>query len=131
MTRQRSAASPPGFCPVRDVLGNVVDRWSLLVIQMLHVDGRTRFSALRAAIPDISPKALSATLQRLQVLGVVQRFAHAEAPPRVEYKLTPTGTGLAVALAPLLTWAAQQRDWLAGPSALDGFGAAERRSDPG
>lgn len=109
MTRRRAATAPPGFCPVRDVLGDVLDRWSLLVVQELDRSGRTRFGALRAAMPDVSPKGLSTTLQRLQTLGVVQRFAHAEAPPRVEYKLTAEGARLAAAMQPLMAWASTRR----------------------
>jgi len=91
-----------------------MDRWSLLVIQTLETRGRTRFGTLREAIPDVSPKVLSGTLQRLQTLGLLHRFVHAEAPPRVEYKLTPAGAALAAALVPLVDWA-QGRKGLTEP----------------
>lgn len=93
------------FCPARDVLVDLTDRWSLLVIRQLSSGGRLRHKGLRDAIPDITPKVLGTTLQRLQARGLVRRFAFAESPPRVEYKLTPDGLALAAALEPLWQWA--------------------------
>lgn len=109
MTRQRSPQASAPFCPVRDVLAEVVDRWSLLVLLLLGRRGRCRFTGLRTEIPDISPRMLALTLKRLQAHDVVARFAFAEVPPRVEYKLTPRGEALVVVLEGLEAWAVGQQ----------------------
>jgi DNA-binding HxlR family transcriptional regulator len=105
VTRQRSPAAPAAFCPVRDVLAGVLDRWSMLVVLTLHEEGRCRFGGLRERVPDVSPRMLSISLQRLQSARVVVRLSYAEAPPRVEYKLTPSGAALAQVLESAQAWA--------------------------
>lgn len=108
MTRQRSQLAPAAFCPVRDLLAELLDRWCLLVLFHLEREGRSRFSALRTAIPDVSPRMLSLRLRQLEAAGVVARFTFAEVPPRVEYKLTPSGEALVEALKSVEAWAQQQ-----------------------
>ena len=43
-------------------------------------------------------------LEELTADGLVKRTDYREAPPRVDYDLTPLGHSLAQALAPLCTW---------------------------
>ena len=79
-------------CPIRNVLARVGDKWSLLILHTLwDRRGPLRFKDLQRAIPDISQRVLSATLQCLHADGLVHREAFAEVPPRVEYTLTPRG----------------------------------------
>lgn len=106
--RQRSFAAPAPFCPVRDGLANVLDRWSLLIVMALSQRGRCRFSALQETIPDISPRMLTVTLRRLQAAQVILRLPFAEAPPRVDYKLSTNGKALAEALKGLCMWGEDQ-----------------------
>jgi DNA-binding HxlR family transcriptional regulator len=56
--------------------------------------GPHRRRELRAAIGGISDKVLTDTLYRLLARGLIDRHAHAEAPPRVEYSLTSLGQSL-------------------------------------
>jgi len=116
MTRQRSRHAPAIFCPVRDVLAGLLDRWCLLVLFHLAREGRTRFSALEGAIPDVSPRMLSLRLQELQAAGVVARFVFGEVPPRIEYKLTPSGLALVDALKGVEAWALEQQVRERGPA---------------
>jgi DNA-binding HxlR family transcriptional regulator len=53
--------------------------------------GRVDDVSLRAAIGGLSDKALTETLRRLLTHGLVDRHTYAQAPPRVDYVLTPTG----------------------------------------
>src|SRR3979490_2640945 len=80
-------------CEFRDVLDRVGDKWSLLVIAMLEQrpPPRARFSELKRSIPGISQRMLTATLRSLERDGLLTRDVYAEAPPRVEYELTPLG----------------------------------------
>ena len=93
-------------CPIRNVLARVGDKWSLLILHTLW-DRREplRFKDLQRAIPDISQRVLSATLQRLHADGLVHREAFAEVPPRVEYTLTQRGESFYEACRPMLRWA--------------------------
>ena len=66
-----------------------------------------RFGDLRTAVDGISAKVLTETLRDLERDGLVTRQAFAEAPPRVEYELTPLGHTLHDPLRALGTWAEQ------------------------
>ena len=99
------AVNGPGFCPVRDVLDRVGDKWSLLAILHLGPVETVRFNELRRRINGISQRMLTVTLRSLETDGLVTRTAYAEVPPRVEYHLTPLGQSLLAAVINLGTWA--------------------------
>lgn len=91
-------------CPTRQVINRVGDRWSLLVLSALE-GGTLRFSELRRAVEPISQKMLTQTLRTLEREGLVSRTVYASVPPKVEYALTPLGTGLSTAIAAIRGWA--------------------------
>ena len=97
------------FCPVRDVLSKVGDKWSVLVLYSLQEGGVLRFSELQRAIPDLSQKMLTQTLRRLEAMRLIGRSVYAEVPPRVEYRLTELGASLMTHLNPLIGWALDNR----------------------
>lgn len=92
-------------CPVRDVLAQIGDKWSMLVLLTLDQHApRARFSVLRRAIDDISQRMLTVTLRSLERDGLIHRTVYPEIPPRVEYELTELGRGLLVPVKELVGW---------------------------
>lgn len=89
---------------VREMLGRVGDKWSLLVIEALSEEGELRFSRLRARVGGISQKMLTKTLRQLERDGLVTRRVHAVVPPRVDYRLTALGDGLGEAVCGVWQW---------------------------
>ena len=53
-------------CPVRDVLERLGERWSMLVLMVLHEHGSQRFSVLKREIGDISQELQTKLLRVLQ-----------------------------------------------------------------
>lgn len=102
--RARYESFDAGNCPVRDVLGQLGDKWSTLIIGLLG-EKTHRFGELRRSIPDISQRMLTQTLKDLQRDGLVDRTVFATVPPSVEYKLTPLGRSLLSPLGMLIEWA--------------------------
>jgi DNA-binding HxlR family transcriptional regulator len=104
-----SAASPGG---AETLCHQVISRapsagtWATLIVREL-LTGPKRFTEPRTALPGISPKTLSARLQRFVHTGLVTRTAYPEIPPRVEYQLTPAGARLEVVLATVAACAKQ------------------------
>ncbi len=96
------------LCPVRSVLGQIGDKWSLLIITHLTF-GSHRFSELQGAIPDISQRMLTQTLRKLERDGLVLRTMTPTIPPRVDYEMTDLGKSLLDPLASLSKWALQKR----------------------
>ncbi|MEV0890878.1 helix-turn-helix domain-containing protein [Promicromonospora sp. MEB111] len=88
----------------RDLMGQVADRWTLLVVASLS-DGPQRFSAIQAVVSGVSHRMLSKTLRGLLRDGMVTRTAYAEVPPRVEYELTPLGWKLMDLAHGFVDWA--------------------------
>lgn len=89
---------------IRHILDRVGNKWSVLVIGTLEA-GPLRYTELAYAIPGISQRMLTLTLQQLAQDGIVARAAYAEVPPRVEYELTPLGRSLLKTVLELAAWA--------------------------
>ncbi len=96
--------NPPSICPIRDVLANVLDKWSILIILMLGYYEILRFADLKKKIKGISPKMLSMSLKHLEKDGFIIRTAFAEVPLRVEYKLTEQGKSFCNKILELSEW---------------------------
>ena len=96
---------PTGNCPIRDILCRLGDKWSMLVLITLNVNGTMRFSDIQKTISDISQRMLTVTLRTLEADGLVSRTVYAEVPPRVEYQLTETGKTLIPHIESLVDWA--------------------------
>lgn len=91
-------------CPIRDVLNQIGDQWSLLILEAL-MERTIRFNELNREIADISRQMLSRTLRRLEMDGYISRAVYAEVPPRVEYALTDLGKSFMEPMRMLIKWA--------------------------
>jgi DNA-binding HxlR family transcriptional regulator len=65
-------------------------KWSLTVYQLLS-NGINRPGAMVRSVEGLSTKVLNECLRRNTKLGILERVSYNEAPPRVEYKVTPFG----------------------------------------
>ena len=84
-------------------LERVGDRWALLVVGAL-LQGPNRYSELKRQLPTIASNVLSGRLRRLEAAGVVQSQRYSDRPPRLEYRLTPSGRALARVIDELDRW---------------------------
>ena len=91
--------------PHRELLDQVLDKWSLSVLNEL-CERPCRFSELRRAIPSVSQKSLTATLRRLERNGIIERELLSSRPVAIEYRITPLGKTLRHPIDVLLEWAA-------------------------
>lgn len=98
------------FCPVRDLLDRLGDKWSVLVILILEKSDVVRFSELARSIPDISQKMLTVTLRNLEGMNLVERTIYPEVPPRVEYSLTKLGISLLPPMHSMIDWALEHKE---------------------
>lgn len=89
---------------VREMLGRIADKWTLLVIFALEGETEVRFSRLRERLTGVSQKMLTKTLRQLERDGLVTRRVHAVVPPRVDYKLTPLGESLGESVCGIWLW---------------------------
>jgi DNA-binding HxlR family transcriptional regulator len=89
--------------PHRELLDQILDKWSLQVLDVLC--GRPmRFNELRREIPAVGQKSLTATLRRLERNGMVERVVVTTRPLAVEYRVAPIGDTLNGLVDALLRW---------------------------
>ncbi len=95
--RKNRAPPVPEACPLTECLALLSGAWTPNVIWYLS-GGPRRFGELRADIPRISAKVLSARLRELEEKGVIERRLIASSPPSAEYALTELGGELLPAI---------------------------------
>ena len=102
-TRHPDAALLEVDAPHRELLDQVLDKWSLRVLDSLC--GRPmRFNELRREIPTVGQKSLTTTLRRLERNGMVERVVIDTRPIAVEYRVAPIGDTLNELIDSLLRW---------------------------
>ena len=89
--------------PHRELLDQVLDKWSLQVLDEL-CGKNLRFNELRRAIPGIGQKSLTASLRRLERNGMIERVVLHARPVAVEYRIAPVGNTLNGLVDALLRW---------------------------
>lgn len=94
---------------VREIIGRVADKWTMLALEALAEHGQQRFTRLGELIGDVSQKMLTKTLRQMEADGLVTRTVFPVIPPRVEYQLTELGQSLGAAFCGVWIWAEQHR----------------------
>jgi DNA-binding HxlR family transcriptional regulator len=100
-------------------------RWTGAILQTL-LQGRTRYAAIKGAIPDITDRMLSERLRSLESEGLVVRSVIPDTPVHVEYELSVKGRELQNALREIGNWAER---WIPLESGADD--ASADKSNPG
>jgi DNA-binding HxlR family transcriptional regulator len=95
---------------VREIIGRVADKWTMLVLEALEEHGRMRFTRLGEVIGGVSQKMLTKTLRQMEADGLVSRTVFPVIPPRVEYQLTGLGHSLGEAFCGVWIWAERHRE---------------------
>jgi len=88
----------------RNIIEQIADKWTILVIDALGTRGEMRFSRLRDEVGGVSQKMLTKTLRQLERDGLVSRYVHPVIPPRVDYQLTPLGRSLLDKVCGIWDW---------------------------
>lgn len=95
------------YCSVARALDVMGDRWTLLIVRELLLQGPCRFTDLKKGLPGIAPNLLSTRLKELETAGLIARE---DAPPPVAtglYRLTETGLALEPTVKALALWGLQ------------------------
>lgn len=92
------------YCSIARSLDVIGDRWTLLIVRELAIQGSCRYTDIRNGLPGIATNLLADRLRELERLGVVRRE---EAPPPIAtalFSLTPRGEELKPVLDALQRW---------------------------
>ncbi|GAA2833773.1 winged helix-turn-helix transcriptional regulator [Nonomuraea rubra] len=91
-------------CPLPEVLRLIGDKWCIQILVELGA-GPRRFTQLERAIEGVSRRMLTLNLRNLERNGLVTRTVHPDAPPSVEYAITPLAEDVREPLELLAEWA--------------------------
>ena len=92
------------YCSVAKALDVVGDRWTLLIVRELLLQGPCRYTDLKSGLPGIATNLLADRLRELERAGLVRRE---EAPPPIAttlFQLTDAGNELEPVLDALCGW---------------------------
>ncbi|MCF6368261.1 winged helix-turn-helix transcriptional regulator [Rhizobium halophilum] len=90
---------------VRGIIGQVADKWTMLILETLEEHGTLRFTEVGRHVGGISQKMLTKTLRDMERDGLVSRTVHPVIPPHVDYTLTDLGHSLGEAFCGVWIWA--------------------------
>lgn len=97
--------SPAVEALVRDVIGQVADKWTMLILEALEEHGTLRFTQVGRIVGGISQKMLTKTLRQMECDGLITRTVHPVIPPHVDYRMTEIGRELTAAFCGVWVWA--------------------------
>ena len=95
------------YCAVAKALDAIGDRWTLLIIRELLLQGGCRYTDLSHGLPGIATNLLSERLKELEEQGLVRREAAAPPVATTLYHLTDAGRDLEPVLRALGRWGAR------------------------
>ena len=86
--------TPRSNCPLAKSLAVFGDRWSLLIVRDMMMNGKVTFNEMLTS-PEKSPtNTLTTRLRQLEEAGLIQKSAYQTNPTRYHYELTQAGDGL-------------------------------------
>jgi DNA-binding HxlR family transcriptional regulator len=104
------ASNPELEMLVREIIGRVADKWTMLVLEALAEKGCLRFKQLANEVGNVSQKMLTKTVRQMEADGLLIRTVYPVIPPRVEYRLTEMGLSLGEAFCGVWLWAEKHRE---------------------
>jgi DNA-binding HxlR family transcriptional regulator len=111
--RKSRALPTPVGCPLTECMRLLGGAWTPNIIWHLS-GGPRRFGELRADIPRISAKVLSARLRSLEDKAVLVRTVAATSPPSVEYALSDLGEELIPVISAIIAVGTKLKQRMAG-----------------
>ena len=113
----------------RRAVGMISGRWKLEILWLLS-QGTHRFGELKRGLPGITQHMLTAQLRALEKDGLIKRTIFTEAPPRVEYEITPNARRLRPIFVEIVKWAEDNERGVTEPAEEAGPQAHPERAHP-
>ncbi|MBE8722013.1 winged helix-turn-helix transcriptional regulator [Sphingobacterium pedocola] len=97
-------------CGMAYAISVLSGRWKQSIWGFLLDNGKLRYGELKRKLIGISEKMLINQLKELEKDGLINRIAHPEVPPRVEYELSDKGKTLENILVLMSSWGTKNAD---------------------
>ncbi len=92
------------YCGLAKALDVIGDRWTLLIVRELMIQGPCRYTDIKNGLPGIATNLLSERIRGLEEAGLIERV---DAPPPIAtalLQLTPRGEDLRPVLSAIGRW---------------------------
>lgn len=94
-------------CPVTYALEIFGDRWTLLVLRDVMIEGRRRYRELLSANPGLATNVLADRLKRLERRGLISRARDPMDARQIVYKPTEGAVAVIPMLLEMIVWSAK------------------------
>src|SRR5260370_42283756 len=110
MSKQRANPKRRSGCPLNASVEILGDRWSLLIIRDMMLQGFRTYKEFLGSYERIATNILADRLQKLMAHGIITMGRDSSDGRKLIYSLTPKGIDLAPVLTEMLLWAAAHED---------------------
>ena len=93
--------------PMSSLQAILSGKWKILILWYVAFYRVQRFGELLRRLDGITQSTLTKQLRELEHDGFLHREVYQEAPPKVEYSLTPLGESFVPVLDHMLAWSAE------------------------
>ena len=91
-------------CPISSALDIVGDKWSLLIIRDIAMQGKNTYSEFLKSDEKIATNVLADRLSMLEWSGIIAKEEHPDSKAKIFYRLTSQGIDLLPVLMEILLW---------------------------
>jgi len=92
-------------CPLSSALDIIGDRWSLLIIRDIMMNGKNTYNEFLRSDEKIATNVLADRLSMLETAGILAREEHPESKAKILYRLTHKGIDLLPMIVEMILWA--------------------------
>ncbi|KQC01185.1 helix-turn-helix domain-containing protein [Pedobacter sp. Hv1] len=91
-------------CPISSALDIIGDKWSLLIIRDIMMNGKNTYNEFLKSKEKIATNVLADRLVMLESVGILVKEEHPESKAKILYRLTHKGIDLLPVLVELILW---------------------------
>ncbi len=91
-------------CPISSALDIVGDKWSLLIIRDIALQGKHTYNEFLKSEEGIATNVLADRLSMLEAFGILAKEDHPVSKAKIFYKLTEKGQDLLPVLMEIILW---------------------------
>lgn len=100
---------PRSYCPQNLILEVIGDKWSLLIIRDLMINGKHYFREFLQSEEKIASNILSSRLKSLEQEGLIQKSTDPQHKQKIRYSLTQKGIDLFPILMEMGRWSLRHK----------------------
>lgn len=91
-------------CPISSALDIVGDKWSLLIIRDIAMQGKKTYNEFLKSEEKIATNILADRLVMLESAGIITKGNHPDSKAKILYRLTEKGIDLLPILVEMILW---------------------------